>query len=72
MSEVPKMPIRLRTYLFKEEFKEKVDAAMADVNLFKKGCEVLKSNENFKSFLGLAVGIATALNQVTFESIPSN
>jgi len=62
--EVPRMPIRLRTFLFKEEFKEKVDAAMADVNLFKKGCETLKSSESFKSFLALAVGISNALNQV--------
>jgi hypothetical protein len=54
--------------LFKEEFKEKVDAAMADVNVFRKGCEILKASEHFKSFLGLAVGIANALNQVPFQN----
>lgn len=65
MSEVPRMQIRLRTLMFKAEFQEKIDSALNDVDLFKKGCQVLRDSDTFRSFLAIAVMIANALNNGT-------
>lgn len=65
VAKVPRMPIRLRSIMFRDEFDGRIENVQKELDTFQKGCKVIETSDSFKSFLGIAVSISNALNAVS-------
>lgn len=66
IKDVPRYLPRLRTVILREEFNERFDPVVRDIEIVEKACMSLKSNENFKRFLKLVLDLGNKMNSVLF------
>ena len=64
MVKVPRLPIRLKTLVFREEFETNLENAMKDIDIIEKASNTLRNSENFKKLLKSALDLGNRLNQV--------
>lgn len=56
--------MRFKNKMFVEDFNEKLETLVRDVETFREGCIILTTNESFKKFLKIALNIGNTLNSV--------
>lgn len=44
---IPRFVFRLRAFVFKAEFNDKLDEALSNIRIFNKGCKLVKDSEKF-------------------------
>ena len=64
MHKIPRLIIRLKTNVFKDEFAPKMENSIKEAEIIRKSCDVLRNNLNFQKFLKIALDLGNSLNQV--------
>ena len=64
IKDVPRYQPRLRTLILREEFEDRFNPAVRDIEIIEKSCMVLQNNANFKLFLKLILDLGNQMNSV--------
>lgn len=65
ISRIPRLQIRLKMCIFKEEFSNKVSSFDVSYEKIKSCCDILKNNASFQKFLKVVLDLGNKMNQGT-------
>jgi len=69
IKDIPRYQPRLKTTILRDEFDDRFNPAVKDIDTVEKACQALKNNENFKRFLKLVLDLGNKMNSVSLKFI---